>query len=398
MNRFLHETNAIREELIRARRRLHRFAECGFDLSKTTDFVKETLLSMGYEPASCGKSGVTASLPADNSTAPTILLRADMDALPMHEETRLSFRAENGCMHACGHDMHAAMLLGAAALLKKREGKLPFSVRFAFQGAEEILSGAADMVAHGVLDGVTAAVMLHAIPARPYPTGTVLLPPEGVGAPAAVFFSVKVKGESAHAGKKNEGCDALRAALGLYEALCEEEKRIGGDLSLAIGTLHAGDAPNVVAGHARMTGTFRSKSPDEMHAFHRALKRVLSATPDGITANAEMGGGCPPLFNHPTAREAVRSALEKEGVPFVVPTATDGAAAEDFAVIAERVPSVARAIAAGQAGHGYDRPLHHPSVLFDEDALPHGAAIYTISALALGEAFSLQTFTKMPIV
>lgn len=196
---------AIKKLLSDTRRRLHSFAECGFSLPKTTEFVKSALHSMGCTPKNCGRSGIVCTLSASSPKLPAVLLRADMDALPIKEETSLAFRAENGCMHACGHDMHTAMLLGAAQLLKKHEDRLKAPVRLVFQPAEELLSGAADMKKAGVLTGVGAAFMLHAVPAVPFSSGTLLLPPDGVGAPAACFFELEVCGESAHVGESGKG-------------------------------------------------------------------------------------------------------------------------------------------------------------------------------------------------
>ena len=393
MKEILHEAHEIKAYLLSARRRLHSLAECGFDLPKTHDFVNKELLSMGYKPQACGRCGITATLGTRDAHAPVVLLRADMDALPLREETRLPFRSESGRMHACGHDMHTAMLLGAARLLRKREASLPAAVRFAFQGAEEILSGAADMTACGVIAGVGAAFMLHVVPAVPYPTGTVLLPPAGVGAPAAAFFTVTLSGEAAHAGSRG-GSDALRAAVGLYSALFSAQKTIGGDLLLSIGTLHAGDAPNIVAGRATFTGTFRSTDPQKMHAFADAIKREAAALSGGVTARVHFDGRCPALKNHPAPLGVIREMLAGNALPFLTPTGSGGAAAEDFAVFAERVPSVALALTAGEASRGYMHPLHHPAVVFDEDALPVGAALYAMAATVLGDALRLQTFTS----
>ncbi len=394
MKEILHEAHEIKEYLLRTRRRLHSLAECGFDLPKTRDFVNKELLFMGYDPQPCGRCGIVATLGARDAHAPVVLLRADMDALPLREETRLPFRAESGRMHACGHDMHTAMLLGAAMLLRKREASLSAPVRFAFQGAEEILSGAADMAKHGVLSGVGAAFMLHVVPAVPYPTGTVLLPPEGIGAPSSAFFTVTLSGKAAHAGQPDTGCDALRAAVELCSALFAARERIGDGILLSIGTLHAGDAPNIVAGHATFAGTFRSNDPEKMHAFADALKREAAALSGGVTASVQFDGRCPALQNHPAPLGVIQGMLTENALPFLTPTGAGGAAAEDFAVFAERVPSVALALAAGEASRGYTHPLHHPAVVFDEDALPVGAALYAMAATALGSAHDLQTFTS----
>lgn len=375
------EAEAQREWLTHHRRRLHAFAECGFNLPKTLNYVKNCLQSMGYSPRLVGKGGVVCTLKAVTSHAPTVLLRADMDALPLQEESRLSFRAENGNAHACGHDMHTAMLLGAAALLRAHQKELPCHVRFFFQGAEEILCGARDGIDAGVLDGIARAFMLHCAVAVPYPTGTVLLPHAGVGAPASVFFDLTLAGESAHAGMKSAGRDALFAGATL---LCEASAFAArnGEISFSVGKFSGGSAPNVVAARATLAGTFRAYREEKVEEMRAHLLRLAKDARErfGVTATVRFGGACPPLVNDGEVLSAFTALLKKAEIPFVSP---DGRsfAAEDFAAIAARVPALAVAITAGQRGHGYEHPLHHPKVVFDEDALPYGALLYTLGAL-----------------
>lgn len=375
------EAKALSDALVRARRRLHGFAECGFDLPKTREFVCTALKNMGYEPKSAGRGGIVAEGQGGKEGAPVVLLRADMDALPIREETRLPFRAENGCAHACGHDLHTAMLLGAASLLASRTERLPFRVRFVFEAAEETLSGAKELLAADVLSGVAAALALHAVPAVPYPTGTVLLPPSGIGAPAAAFFTLTVKGESAHVGEKERGKDALLHAVALYGRMREEAERYGEGFSLAVGRFWAGDAPNVVAGHAQIEGTFRTQSEEELAAFRAFLLSLAEGSRWEI--GVRFGGDCPPLWNDGGLLSVIRGMLEGERIP-AVSLPPVGAAAEDFSHLSHRVPSLMLALAAGEATRGYERPLHHPAVLFDEDALSHGALLYAMGALAIG--------------
>ena len=294
-------------------------------------------------------------------------------------------------MHACGHDMHTAMLLGAASILKAREGELPISVRFVFEGAEETLSGARDLASEGVLSGIDAALMLHAVTSVPFPTGTVLLPPAGIGAPAARFFEIEITGESAHVGNAHEGKDALAEAMALYGAMQEEKTRMGDGLFLAVGKWQAGDAPNVVPRLARFAGSFRARDEEKVIAFQKRLDTLCARTP---SARVRYLGACPPLKNDGACLALLSRALRAHGFTVTEVEGGTGNAAEDFAVFANERPAVALALAAGERGRGYEHPLHHPKVLFDEDALPVGAALYAIGALALGEGMPLQTFTK----
>jgi len=394
MNELQKEAAAIKPFLTSARRRLHGFAECGFDLPKTTEFVKNALQNMGYAPKEYGKGAIVCELVSQKNAGSFVLLRADMDALTLPEETRLPFRAENGNMHACGHDMHTAMLLGAAAILKKHENTLPVSVRFAFECAEETLSGAEELRENGVLTGVGAAMMLHVVTAVPFPTGTLLLPPPGISAPAACFFEITVTGKSAHVGEAEKGISALDVALNLYRNMQDAKKKMGEGFFLSVGKWLAGDAPNILPRRAVIEGSFRAKETEKIEAFRSQLLALCASLDGGATARVRFLGSCPPLENNAECLALLSRALPRYGLSLVETHTNDGHAAEDFATLAKECPSVALAIAAGEKERGYEHPLHHPQVLFDEDALPIGAAAYVLGAYSLGEGFLLQTFTK----
>ena len=159
---LLQEASQLQKTIISERRYLHQHPETGFDLHDTKAFVKKELEKMGYEPKECGKSGLIA-LAGGKKEGKVFLVRADMDALPMKEEASVEFASKNGRMHACGHDMHTAMLLGAARLLKKHEDEIEGTVKLMFQPAEEIFEGSHDMIQAGLLKNpdVDAAMMIH---------------------------------------------------------------------------------------------------------------------------------------------------------------------------------------------------------------------------------------------
>ena len=184
------EAKAIENELIAHRRHLHQNPELGFDLPETTAYVMQQLREYGYEPKAVGKAGISAVVGPDGGK--TFLIRGDMDALPMKEETGLPFSSINGKMHACGHDFHTSALLGAAKLLKAHESELKGQVKLMFQPAEEIMDGANDMIAAGILENphVDAAMAIHVLHDSLGKAGYT----RGTGCGSSDVFTIKVKG------------------------------------------------------------------------------------------------------------------------------------------------------------------------------------------------------------
>ena len=388
---ILRQAKSLQPQLVKHRRWLHSNAETGFDLTATQEFVRRELEQLGCQVSGCGKCGLTASL---GRAGKTVLLRADMDALPIREETGLGFACPGGNMHACGHDLHTAMLLGAARILKARESELKGTVKFMFQPAEELLAGAKDMIDHGILEDVDAAVMVHAATAVPIPAGTVLVSPSGVSAPAADYFTIQVRGKSCHGSAPQEGVDALTAGAHILIALQELQARelgIGDRAVLTVGKMQGGTAPNAIADSLTKQGTMRCF--DE--ALRARLKQRLTEIASGIAAvfraEAEVtfDTGCPTLFNDAglcrKAESWLTDLLGPGGALSVekmnrgrTPTA---GGSEDFAWVSRRVPSVMLSLAAGEPDKGYTHPLHHPQVAFDETALPYGTAALVQMAL-----------------
>ena len=224
---LLKESRTLEPQLQQWRRTLHRHPEVGFDLTQTKALVKTALTEMGYEPKDCGRAGVLA-LAGGKKPGRTILLRADMDALPIPEESGEEFRSEvPGKMHGCGHDMHTAMLLGAAKLLKAHEDELEGTVKLEFQPAEEIFQGSPDMLANGLLEDphVDAAVMFHVLAGMPLPTGTVLVPGGGITMASCEQYHIVVRGKGGH-GSTPENCiDPITAAAHIHIALQEINSR-----------------------------------------------------------------------------------------------------------------------------------------------------------------------------
>jgi len=174
----------------------------------------------------------------------------------------------------------------------------------------------------------------------------------------------------------------------------DAKKKMGEGFFLSVGKWLAGDAPNILPRRAVIEGSFRAKETEKIEAFRSQLLALCASLDGGATARVRFLGSCPPLENNAECLALLSRALPRYGLSLVETHTNDGHAAEDFATLAKECPSVALAIAAGEKERGYEHPLHHPQVLFDEDALPIGAAAYVLGAYSLGEGFLLQTFTK----
>ncbi len=361
------------------RRYLHANAEGGFYLPKTSAFVVGKLREFGYKPTRCGRGGIVATV---GKGGKTVLLRADMDGLPIAEQTGLAFACKTGKMHACGHDMHAAMLLGAAELLKAREDRLSGRVKLFFQPAEEILEGAEQAIKDGVLQSpkVDIAIALHVVTGGDFPAGTALFL-EGVGAPSADYFSIKIEGKGCHGSSPWEGVDALtiaaRILLGLQEIHARELK-IGERAALTVGSLQTSGAGNVLPDSVEMKGTLRAYDETVREQIKLRLQEIAKNTAKAFRGKARVRfqGGCPTLKNDNGVTEfAYRELRAAIGEDKVVRTQGGGGASEDFAYIAKEVPSVMFALSAGARKEGFIQPLHHPAVQFDESAIGQGAAM-----------------------
>lgn len=388
-NTLLTEARAIQNEIIQHRRWLHAHAETGFDLRETKSYVKNVLEELGYDVQECGLAGLTTTVGTPGKKV--ILLRADMDALPITEETGLPYACSNGKMHACGHDLHTAMLLGAAKLLKAHESELSGQVKFMFQPAEEIFEGGLDMIRNGVLENPKpdAAVMIHVSAGIPLPSGTVIVSSPGVSAPAADYFSIHVQGKGCHGSAPQNGIDPLTAAAHILIALQEimaREIASSEEAVLTFGSFHSGEVGNVIPDSAVLNGTIRTYN-EKIRSF---LKQRLTEIAQGIAASfrasatVSFGSCCPTLVNNQQLSESVTEILQEYlGNGMVFTTAQlgggkpqRGGGSEDFAYITQEVPSVMLALAAGEPAKGHSYPQHHPKVTFDEDVLSTGAAVF----------------------
>lgn len=371
---FLERAKELREETVSRRRYLHTNAEVGLEMPKAVAYVTKALTEAGLTPEKCGR-GVTASL---GSGGKTLLLRADMDALPMGEESGEPFACPTGtAAHACGHDFHAAMLLTAAKMLKENEAALKGTVRFMFQPAEETFEGAKDMMAHGILEGVDGALAFHVGPGK-MPPGLFMYNAGGVMMSSVDGFKITVRGRGAHGAYPNRSVDPINIAVHVYlalEALIAREADPGKNCVLTVGNFAAGSAANIIPDSAVLQGTIRTNDKACRELLVRRMKEAAVGTAGvyGGTAEIEMLSEVPPLVCDKALTETMAGYLRE--LPGLTPVPGIAASAsEDFASIAERVPSTFMYLSAGFPDERGEAPAHNPKVLFNEDVCAIGPA------------------------
>mgnify|MGYP004455685429 FL=1 len=394
-DKLLAEAEALQPQLQKWRRTIHRNPEIGFDLPKTRALVKQALTEMGYRPQDCGKAGILA-LAGGKRPGKTILLRGDMDALPIFEESGEVFASEiPGRMHGCGHDMHTAMMLGAARLLKAHEDELEGTVKLEFQPAEEIFQGSPDMLAHGLLEDpqVDAAVMFHVLGGMPLPLGEVLVPGGGITMASCEQYHIVVHGKGGH-GSMPENCiDPITAAAHIHIALQEINAR---ELSqndfgvLTTGRFAAGAASNVIPDTAEMWGTIRTTDPENKSGA--LIKQRMTEIAQGVaaafrcTAEVMFSDFCPCMVVDETlSKDAFGYLSEMLGQGVMDMTSLTGGkpggGSEDFAFVSHEVPTVSLFLACGGPAQGCRYSQHHPKVRFDDSVLYKGSAAYGYVAM-----------------
>lgn len=382
---MLKEATDIQEQIKADYEHLHACPEVGFELTKTRAYVKKRLLEMGYQPMDCGKAGIVVTA-GNADTGKSILLRADMDALHIKEEANVPYKSANGNMHACGHDAHTAMLLGAAKIIKYHEQELGGIVKFMFQPAEEILEGARDMIAKGVLGQpkVDGAMMVHVMTGVPLKTGTIVVSAPGVSAPAADFFEIKIKGKGCHGSMPHMGVDPLTAAAHIIIALQEIQARemsVFNKGALTIGALEGADVANAIPDAVILKGSMRAFDEDVRNHMKKRLSEIAENVARAFRAEAVVAytSGAPTLVNDRELSEKTGIWLKETlGEDMVIQSqdmpGQSGGGSEDFAYVSHEVPSIMVALAAGDSRDGYEHPLHHPQMRLDTNALAYGTA------------------------
>lgn len=368
----------LKDETIANRRHIHKNAETGLDLPKTKAYVMEKLTEYGLEPKDCGY-GVTATL---GKGGKVLLLRADMDALSMPEESGEEFACPTGKeAHTCGHDFHAAMLLTAAKMLKEKEDTLEGTIKFMFQPAEETFEGSKNMIENGILENppVDAALAYHVSPGK-MPIGLFMYNDKDTMMYSVDGFKITIHGKGSHGAYPHVGVDPINIGVHIHLALQEliaRESDPTHSCVLTIGQFAGGTAANIIPETAVLQGTIRTNKPEARELLVRRMKEVAEKTAAVYngTVDIEMISEVPPLICNPKLTDEVVGYMQELGIPGLTPyPGISASASEDFAVIAEKVPSTFMYLSAGYLDERGQYPAHHPKAQFNEDVCPIGAA------------------------
>jgi amidohydrolase len=383
---ILTQAQALAGQLTAWRRDLHRHPELAFHEQRTASVAAHHLAALGMEvQTGVGRTGVVAVLEGAQE-GPTVMLRFDMDALPIHEETGLPFAsAVPGCMHACGHDGHVAIGLGVASLLAHRQSQLAGRVKFIFQPAEEIANGARAMIDDGVLHNPAPDVAFGLHLWSLIPVGQAVVKAGPLWA-SADRFDVELTGRGSHGAMPHRGVDTIMVAAFAIAQLQTVVSRSRDPLApavLTIGTVQGGSAFNIMAERVHLSGTLRTFDEDVRLGIIRRMHTVLAGVAAAHEAHYELAFSdyAPPLVNDPEATEAVRAAATAVLGAEAVSEEPMMMVAEDMAEYLNRVPGSFFVLGAMKDGEGAAEPHHSPRFDIDEAALPLGAAILTRATL-----------------
>lgn len=382
------------QRLVLLRRDFHQHPELSWREQRTANQVCKFLDGLGIEyRRDIVGTGIVAEIPGQTS-GPYVALRADMDALPIVEETGLSFGSEvPGVMHACGHDGHTSMLLGAASLLAD-DANLPAPVRLIFQPAEETGEGAKAMVAAGVLENVAMIFGGHVD--RHFSVGSIAIT-DGVVNASSDRFSITITGKGGHAARPHETIDGIVVGSLMVMALqtiVSREVNPAHPSVVTVGRFDAGTAANVIAGHAHLEGSIRSQDQDVRESLHRSIKRIAESIGQlhGAAVEVKIDLGTPAVRNLPKyANLARQAAALAVGENEIVKMEIANMGGEDFGYYMEQVPGCYVRI--GTAREGVEQyPAHSSKFDFDEEAIAVGAAYFRAVAKVAGDAIQkIQT-------
>ena len=381
-NEIMQEAMLMFSEMVSWRRELHRIPELGLKLPQTTAFICGKLDEMGIKyKLSSESSCITALI---GSGSPCFLLRSDMDALPVEEQSGEPFAADNGCCHACGHDLHATVLLGAAKLLKAHEAELKGTVKLLFQSGEETFTGCAAAISEGVLEDPHVDASFAAHVAGAVQLGVIAYGDKAMS--SAYGFHIDVKGTGVHGSSPELGVDPINAAVHIYLALQEMIAReVSGmdEVAMTIGQFHAGGAANVIPDTAMMEGTLRTFKKETADFLIGRITEAAEKIAEAYRAKAEVTAlyNVPPVDGDPEFNEACIASIKKVNSDVYPAKVLHAMGSEDFAFVTQRIPSGYMFFGAGVEDKSKWRPQHAPDIVFNENVIPLMTASYAQVAM-----------------
>ncbi len=370
--------------LIEIRRHLHAHPELSGQEHQTSAYIAGVLSSCGiHVTEAVGKTGVVGDLIGQGTDKRTLAIRTDMDALPINEHTKLEFASRNpGIMHACGHDVHSTLGLGAAMILSNLSEQIPGKMRFLFQPAEEIAQGAKWMVQDGAMEGVDAIYGVHVFPSIQARHVGIRY---GALTSAADDLEIIIQGESGHGARPHQAIDAIWISSQVITALQQAISRTQNPLHpivLSIGKIEGGTAPNIIADRVRLLGTVRSLHPESYDNLPQWIENIVTHTCKTYGAKCEVNyrRGVPSVHNDPKLTQileaASREAWGNECVE-ILPEPSLGA--EDFSVYLEKAPGCMFRLGVGHSDRP-NYPLHHPKFEIDEASIITGVVTLAYTA------------------
>lgn len=379
MNEILKEARLIQDEIIEIRRRIHKEPELGFEETKTSELIKKYLENLEIETNTMAKTGVVGTLRGNGEK--TIAIRADMDALPIQEENDVSYSSlVPGKMHACGHDVHIAIALGAAKLLSQKRDKLMGNVKFIFQPAEETTGGAKPMLDEGVFENpnVDAIIGLHVDP--DLQVGQIGYT-YGKAYAASDMFDISVIGKSSHGAEPHKSVDPIVISaniINMLQTVVSRESDPLEPLVITIGSIKGGYARNIIAGKVHMSGIIRMLNEENRDNIVKKVEKIARETAELMGGKAEFirTEGYPCLINDNKMINLLKSSalsiVGEENIKTVLPTL----GVEDFAYYLKKVPGCFYKLGCGNKEMGIEKPIHSNMFNVDENCIAYGIAIH----------------------
>lgn len=382
MNKYFKIAKEKISSALKDRRALHQIPELGLDLPKTKAYIKARLLELGLEVKEYGTSGLSAVIEG-NGVGKTLLLRADMDALPMKEKSNLDFSATGEFAHTCGHDLHSAILLAVAEILIDNRKNFAGRVKLMFQPAEEIFKGSSMMIKEGVLDNpkVDAAIALHtSLDECPGSIGYC----RGYMTTSCDNFRIDIQGKGSHGAYPHTGIDPIGVAVNIYQnfnSLIARDNPPQATTTLTFGEFVAGSNSNIIPDTARMQGTMRTYTPEVREKLKTRMLEIIDgvAKTTGCKITLDFFSGVPSMYSDPDLTQNFIDILHKDFVELKTIPDTRIMASEDMANVSVKIPTTYFMLNCKVDGNNFSH--HNPGVLFNEDAIPYGVAVLTTCAI-----------------